>query len=80
MPRICQDDLAGFDNSQDENDFILELRVAIRATVGYDEVSLPFKHPDFVLQGVFLATESFLVDYLDCVHLTILLRLRQPHL
>ena len=51
-----------------------------RATMWYDEVGLPFKHPDFVLQGVFLSTESFLVDYLDCVHLTVLLRLRQPHL
>ena len=37
---------------------------------------LPFQHPDFVLQGVFLAPESFLVDDLDCVHLPILLRLR----
>ena len=41
---------------------------------------LPFQHPDFVLQGVFLAPKSFLVDDLDCVHLPILLWLCQPHL
>ena len=45
------------------------------------EVSfLPFQHPDFVLQGVFLATQGFLVNYLDRVHVPILLRLGQPHL
>ena len=52
----------------------------LQATKVFGGDFLPFQHPDFVLQGVFLAPKSFLVDDLDCVHLPILLWLCQPHL